>query len=108
MLDRNPVDLTVLLHTTVCIDKQKKYIDDDYISQRFRNLLSAIFSTGDGRTKETAIKIMSLEDDYVLKGILGFLGGEESLMFDGNHSYSVWSKNGMKLYFEDILNVEGF
>jgi len=106
MLDRNPVDLTVLLHTCVCIDKQKKYIDNDYFAQRFRNLLSAIFSTGDGRTKETAIKIISMEDDYVLKSVLGFLGGKEQLMFDNNKAYSVWEKDGKKLYFEDIMNVE--
>ena len=110
MLDRNPVDLTVLLHTSVCIDKQKKYIDDNYISQRFKNLLSAIFSTGDGKTKETAIKITSPEDDYVLKGVLGFLGGEEKHIFDDSGVYtivySVWEKNGVKLYFEDVINPE--
>ena len=107
MLDRNPVDLTVLLHTSVCIDKQKKYVDEDYIPQRFRNLLTAIFSTGDGKTKETAIKIVNMEDDYVLKGVLGFLGGEEKLLFDGNRSYSVWTKGKNVLYFEDIVNGEG-
>jgi len=110
MLDRNPVDLTVLLHTTICIEKQKKYIDDDYIAQRFRNLLTAIFSTGDGRTKETAIKVTSPEDDYVLKGVLGFLGGEEKHIFDDTGAYtiafSVWEKNGVKLYFEDVINPE--
>ncbi|MDR0830270.1 MAG: DUF4919 domain-containing protein [Prevotellaceae bacterium] len=107
ILARNPVDLTVLLHTSVCIDKQKKYIDNDYFPQRFKNLLSAIFLTGDGKTKETAIKIVNIEDDYVLKGVLGFLGGTESLDFSiKNHAYSVWTKNGVNLYFEDIVNIE--
>jgi len=110
MLDRNPVDLTVLLHTSICIDKQRKYIDNDHIPQRFRNLLSAIFSTGDGRTKETAIKITSPEDDYILKGVLGFLGGEEKHIFDDTGAYtitfSVWEKDGVKLYFEDVINPE--
>jgi len=110
MLDRNPVDLTVLLHTSICIDKQKKYIDDDFIPQRFKNLLSAIFSTGDGKTKETAIKIADLEDDYVIKGVLGFLGGEETHMFDTSGAYtiaySIWEKKGVKLYFEDVINPE--
>lgn len=106
MLERTPVDLTVLLHTSVCIRKQKKYTDTDYFPQRFENLLSAIFSTGDGKTKETAIKIVSVEDDYVLKGILGFLGGQEKLMSDNNRVYSVWERGSAKLYFEDIMNVE--
>ncbi|MCL2041203.1 MAG: DUF4919 domain-containing protein [Bacteroidales bacterium] len=110
MLDRNSVDLTVLLHTSICIDKQKKYVDNEYISQRFRNLLSAIFSTGDGRTKETAIKIVSPEDDYVIKGALGFFGGKERHMFDDSGAYtiaySIWEKDGVKLYFEDVINPE--
>ncbi|GHV56530.1 hypothetical protein FACS1894182_03280 [Bacteroidia bacterium] len=103
ILGRNPVELTTLLHTTVCIEKQKNYIDSEYITQRFRNLLAAIFMTGDGKTKETAIKIANVEDDYVLKGVLGFLGGKESLLIEGNHSYSVWSKGNDQLYFEDIF-----
>jgi hypothetical protein len=110
MLDRNPVDLTVLLHTSICIDKQKNTVDDNYIPQRYRNLLSAIFSTGDGKTKETAIKIASLEDDYIIKGVLGFIGGKETHMFDKSGAYtiaySVWEKGGVKLYFEDVINPE--
>jgi hypothetical protein len=107
ILERNPVELTVLLHTSIAIDKQKKYVDNHYISYRYINLLSAIFSTGDGATKETAIKIVNMEDDYVLKGVLGFLGGTESLDFSkGNHAYSVWTKNDVKLYFEDVMNLD--
>ncbi|MDR0810999.1 MAG: DUF4919 domain-containing protein [Paludibacter sp.] len=107
ILERNPVELTVLLHTSIAIDEQKKYVDNDYIPHRYRNLLSAIFSTGDGTTKETAIKIVNMEDDYILKGVLGFLGGTESLDFSKkNHAYSVWTKNGVKLYFEDVMNLD--
>jgi len=102
LLERNPVDLTSLLYTAMCIDKKKKYIDNEYIAQRYSNLLSAIFFTGDGKTKETAIKIVCMEDDYVLKGVLGLLGGKEQLMFDNNKSYSVWVKNDKKIYFEDV------
>jgi hypothetical protein len=108
MLDRNPVDLTVLMHTAFCINKQKKYTDEDYIPQRLENLLSAIFSTGDGKTKETAIKVLTAEDDYILKGALGFFGGEETHTSDKNRMYSVWERDGVKLYFEDIVNSEGF
>ncbi len=106
MLERNPVDLTILLHTSRSIAKQKRYIDNDYFSQRFTNLLSAIFSTGNGKTKETAIKIVSMEDDYVLKRVLGFLGNEETLIIEEDHAYSVWTKSNVKLYFEDIMTIE--
>jgi hypothetical protein len=106
ILERNPVDLTVLLHVCNCI-REKEYIDTtNFYEQRFKNLLSAIFSTGDGKSKKTAIGIVNMEDDYVLKGVLGFLGGEEKLGFENNHAYSIWEKAGQKLYFEDIMNVK--
>jgi hypothetical protein len=106
ILERNPVDLTVLLHVCNCI-KENKYIDTtNFYEQRFKNLLTAILSTGDGKSMKTAIGIVNMEDDYVLKGVLGFFGGEEKLGFENNHAYSVWEKDGQKLYFEDIMNVK--
>lgn len=103
MLERNPVDLTVLLHVCNCI---KGKPDNYYFEQRFKNLLSAIFSTGNGKTMKTSIRIVNMEDDYVLKGVLAFFGGEEKLGFENNHAYSIWEKGSQKLYFEDVMNVE--
>ncbi|MEA4850039.1 MAG: DUF4919 domain-containing protein [Paludibacter sp.] len=103
MLERNPVDLTVLLHVANCI---KGKTDNYYFEERYRNLLSAIFSTGDGKSMKTSIRIVNMEDDYVLKGVLGFLGGEEKLGFENNHAYSIWEKGSDKLYFEDVMNIE--
>jgi len=103
MLERNPVDLTVLLHVCNCLKgKPEKY----FFEQRFKNLLSAIFSTGSGKTMKTSIRIVNSEDDYVLKGVLGFFGGEEKLGFENNHAYSIWEKGSQKLYFEDVMNIE--
>ena len=103
ILERNPFDLTVLLHVCNCI-KENGEKDNLYLEQRFKNTLSAIFSTGDGKSMKSAIKIANMEDDYVLKGILGFLGGKEKLGFENNHSYSVWEKGTQILYFEDLMN----
>ena len=106
ILNRNPVDLTVLLHVCNCI-KEKNYADTtNFFEPRFKNLLDAIFSTGDGKTMKSAIKIVNIEDDYILKGVLGFLGGKENLGFENNRAYSIWEKNGQKLYFEDVMNVK--
>lgn len=102
MLERNPVDLTVLLHVRNCI---KGKTDNYYFEQRYNNLLSAILSTGSGKTMKTSIKIVNVEDDYVLKGTLGFLGGEEKFGFDKNHFYSIWEKEDQKLYFEDVMTI---
>ncbi|WP_162056181.1 DUF4919 domain-containing protein [Pontibacter pamirensis] len=106
ILNRNPVDLTVLLHVSNCITRSGYVDTTHYYEQRLNNLLDAIFSTGDGNTMSSAIKIVNMEDDYVLKGVLGFFGGNEQLSFDNNHAYSVWSKGGHKLYFEDVMNIK--
>jgi len=53
---------------------------------------------------KSAIKIVNMEDDYILKGVLGFLGGKENLGFENNSAYSIWEKKGQKLYFEDVMN----
>ena len=104
MLQRNPVYLTALLHTAICIDKQNNYIDKDFFPQRYHNLLTAILITGDGKTKETAIKIVDIEDDYIIKGALHFLGGTEEIYTENSRAYSIWTKGKEKLYFEDLLN----
>lgn len=104
ILERTPFDLTVLLNVCTCIRK-KGIPDPKYFDQRFKNTLSAILLTGDGKSKKTAIRIVNVEDDYVLKGVLGFLGGEEKLGFETNHSYSIWEKGNQKLYFEDVMTI---
>jgi len=101
ILDRSPADLTTLLHMSICV-KETGQTDKFFLDTRFRLLLDAIFSTGNGLTKETAIKITNIEDDLVLKGIMRFLGGKESLDTGNNKSYSVWRKGNDVIYFEDL------
>jgi hypothetical protein len=104
ILERNPLDLTVLLHVCNCI-REKGLPDNNYFELRFKNVLTAIFSTGDGSSMKNAIRIVSAEDDYVLKGVLGFFGGEEKMGFENNHAYSIWEKDSRKLYFEDVMHI---
>jgi hypothetical protein len=108
LLDRNPVDLSLLLNVCNC-SKEKKYSDTTYFfEQRLKCLLDAIFSTGDGKSMNTAIRIVGVEDDYILKGIIGFLGGIEKLDIKNNHAYSIWENNGQRIYFEDVMNSDEF
>jgi hypothetical protein len=73
-----------------------------FIDKRILLLLDAIFSTGDGKTKETAIKIANFEDDIVLKEIMHFVGGNEYMEIGDNKACSLWRKDDKSLYFEDI------
>jgi len=105
ILNRSPVQLTTLLHTNICL-KDAEQKDTMNLTNRYQLLLDAILSTGDGSTKETAIKIANSEDDEIIKGAMGFLGGQEMLDTGNNKAFSVWTKDGKKLYFEDIWAYE--
>jgi hypothetical protein len=104
ILDKNPVDLRVLLHICNCISQKKDQDTLYHFQKRFKYLLDGILSTGTGNSMKTAIKITDLEDEYVLKGILNFLGGKEQLTFENHHAYSIWNKKDKKLFFEDLIS----
>ena len=104
LLESNPVDLTVLLHTCRCLQDKKDERLEEY-SSMYIKLLEAIFSEGNGQSPETAIKVIDIEDEQILKGVLGFLGGTEGLYARKDlpgRVYNVWSKDGKKLYFEEL------
>jgi len=102
ILERDPVELTILLHTNICL-KAAGQNDIYFLEKRFNLLLKAILSTGDGLTKETAIRIANVEDDRVMKGILKFLGGQELLGTHDGKTFSIWTSNdGRQLFFEDL------
>lgn len=111
LLENNPVDLTVLLHTCRCMKDKKDERWEEY-NTLFTKLLDAIFSEGTGQSPETAIKVVDIEDEHILKGVLGFLGGTEGLYFNENlpgRAFNVWSLDGQKLYFEELFfeDIEG-
>ena len=102
LLEKDPFDLAVLFHTSVSM-KESGYKDNTYfIDNRTKNLFKAILSTGAGNSKQNAIKIVLYDDIFVLKGIVGFLGGKESEKTENNHVYRVWEKDGKKIYFEFV------
>ena len=71
----------------------------------YMKLLEAIFSIGNGQTPETAFKVIDIEDEHILKGALGFIGGTESLYAREDlpgRIFTVWNRNGQKLYFEEL------
>ena len=101
----NPVQLTTLIPLNYCRLKLKDH-DTYYLDARVAMVLEVIFETGDGKTKESAIKIANIEDDLILKGILGFKNGEESLESSNNKVFSVWENEDQKIYFEDTWNYK--
>jgi len=105
LLHKNPVQLTILFPITNCIIKNKG-TDSLLLESRTKMVLEAIYETGTGATRETAIKIANIEDDLVLRGLMGIQGGKESFESFNNRTYSIWTNGDKKLYFEDCWNYK--
>lgn len=104
LLESNPVDLTVLMHVGRCLKERNDKRFEEY-AWLYMKLLEAIFSIGNGQTPETAFKVIDIEDEHILKGALGFIGGTESLYAREDlpgRIFTVWNRNGQKLYFEEL------
>jgi hypothetical protein len=102
----SPMDLTTLLHLSICMKEENILDTINYVDLRYRLLLDAILSTGNGKCKESAIKVINIDDESVIKGAIGFLGGKTYLTGGNNHAYDVWEVEGKKLYFELIIEVK--
>lgn len=105
ILEEDPANLFVLLHTCKSMDEKKDERFPAY-DNLLRCVVMGILSTGDGKTPATAIKITEIGDDYVLKGFIGYFGGEEQLYSENGKAYNMWVNNGAKLYFEYVFNLE--
>ena len=74
-------------------------------------LLSAVTSTGDGRSKETAFHVISVADEYGIMDILGLSPKMQSLVEDKGQSYDVMdlekNKYGLKsMYFNITVSLQ--
>ncbi|MEO5777714.1 MAG: DUF4919 domain-containing protein [Flavobacterium sp.] len=104
-LEKNPVELTTLVPVCEC-QLKRKTTDSYYLNARLKIVLETILDTGDGHSKETAIKIANIEDDLLLKEILEFKGGKETFETLNNRIFSVWDNGNEKIYFEDSWNYK--
>lgn len=104
IISKFPVDLTTLLHLNICMEKKNVPDSTYFVNLRYHLLMEAILSTGNGKSKDLAIKVINIEDESVIKGAIGFLGGKTYIESTPNHAYDVWEVDNKKLYFELIIN----
>ena len=74
-------------------------------------LLSAVTSTGDGRSKETAYHVISVVDEYGILDVFGLSPKMQSLVEDKGQSYDVMeleeNKYGLEsMYFNITVSME--
>lgn len=100
LLKNNPVDLTILMHTALAIQKTKQS-DDAFLDKWVKMLFDVILSTGDGKTKETPIKVADIQDSAVIKNFVRFKSEDEEMTEGNSIPLTVWVNGNKKLYIEN-------
>jgi Domain of unknown function (DUF4919) len=108
VLKKYPVDLTTLLYVSECLKANNLPDTTYFIDKRFKLLLNCILSTGNGKSETTAIKVVEIWDEKIIKGVLGYFGGREIL--SQNHGddgiiFYYETSNG-NIYFEEVFDIK--
>lgn len=104
LISKFPLDLTTLLHLKVCMKNENMADTTYFFNLRFRLLLDAILNTGDGKSYASAIKVINIEHESIIKGAICFLGGTTYMSGKPNHAYDIWEVGDKKLYFDLVMN----
>jgi hypothetical protein len=82
-LEQCPVDAQVHMMRASVLSKMGKFKDSIRHRNFFYGLMASIVNSGDGKTKETAFKVIAIEEEYTL---LNFMGAEmKSQSLQGNY-----------------------
>lgn len=110
ILADDPFNMRVLLlqsHASERLgDLQRKHENLSMV----RIIIDAIFSTGDGKTKQTAFYVIAVPHEYSLLRALGFQFGGKQKLVDGHYDYLKLAKNeyGIEgLYFDVSRSMAG-
>ncbi|WP_295337551.1 DUF4919 domain-containing protein [Flavobacterium sp.] len=103
VLQENPFDLRTLNIMSYAYEKQNNLTEAKNSAIQISIIVDAIFSTGDGTSKENAFYVINVPHEYDMISILGLqYGGSQSLV-DGTYDYLTLAENsyGIKgLYFD--------
>lgn len=86
----------------------------DFHHSVFDRLVNSILKSGDGRSKESAYVVVSVDEEYVVMRVLGLRLKNQSLVRDNGHSYDVLQTEGVKsgekaeLYFNVDLPMNRY
>ena len=108
ILKKHPVDLTALLYTSKCM-KDKRLPDTTFFfGKRYRMLLAAILNSGNGKSIESPIIVTEMWDEFIIKGVLGYLGGTDGIAPSNNNfgAICIWDTPRGKIFFEEIYYTD--
>jgi hypothetical protein len=64
ILDEDPMDLQMTFKTLVCYHYLNDMENKTTMQMRYENMLYVLFTSGDGKTNETAFVVMRISDEY--------------------------------------------
>lgn len=77
----NPFDLRTLNYKSYCLKQLNKETELEKVIVKMNIIMTALMSSGDGISKETAFYVITTSNEYDLLNMLGFsFGGEQSLI----------------------------
>jgi hypothetical protein len=106
LLKNDPVNLTIILNLIICYNENNENNDRlNLLKNQAEILMKAIAYYGDGKSKETAFKVVSLSDEFSLLNYLGInleMYSRNSEKHSLNTILDVWTKE--KKYQKDKRN----
>jgi tetratricopeptide (TPR) repeat protein len=93
-LERYPTSLSSYLYIANSYFYLGDYVNALKYIIPYHGFMKSIWATGDGMSKESAIIITSVADEYSLLNYLGYSSGRQELLTEKKHSYDV-------IYFSD-------
>lgn len=112
ILADDPINLDILMNMFQCYREVGLLQQARMTGRKIDILYNCILFSGTGETRETAYRVISVGDEYVIIGMLGHNGLSRQSFMMGNSIIDSWTirdeKTGVKkdLHFEVIVNEE--
>ena len=79
ILNENPVNLQMIFKVLVCYNQIGDKKEERKLAKTYFGLLDAIYSSGDARTKETAMVVAYVSDEYEILADMELISGDQYL-----------------------------
>lgn len=108
-LEKDPTNSEVLTCMEIAFNKKDKESKKHILySLQSKTLLNCILKSGDGKTKETAIKVSSVGEEYLIANILGknIKDYKRSSIMQKDGVIDGFTKRNDAIYFKVLENLE--
>ena len=110
-LEKDPTNSEVLTYLEIAYRKKDKESKNHVLySLQSKTLLNCIMKNGDGKTKETAFKVNSVGEEYLIASILGknIRTFKRTSIMQNDGTIDGFSKGNEAIYFKVYDSIENF